>query len=100
MFKYIKLLMAWQDVSAVYKAEKGKDRPFYWSRKFIGPCVAFLGIFLQVQFGITVDEVTQGSLTDNIAKLIPALIIVYGSGMAIVSFAKRTIEMLKQRVKR
>lgn len=95
MFKYIKLLMAWQDVSTVYKEEKGKDRPFYLSRRFIGSALGLLGVFLHVQFGITLEEATQGSLVDNVEKLIPAGIVVYGSGMAIVSFAKRTIEMIK-----
>lgn len=95
MFKYIKLLAAWQNVSEVYKQEQGKDRPFYLSRRFIGSAIGLLGIFLHVQFGITIEEATQVSLINNVEKLIPAGIIVYGSGMAIVSFAKRTIGMIK-----
>lgn len=95
MLKYIKLLAAWQDVSETYKAEQGKDRPFYLSRRFIGSVIGLLGLFLHVQFGISIDEATKISLIDNVEKLIPAGIIVYGSGMAIVSFAKRTMEKIK-----
>jgi len=95
MFKYIKLLMAWQDVSTVYKEEQGKDRPFYLSRRFIGSAIGLLGVFLHVQFGISLDEATQISLINNVEKFIPAGIIVYGSGMAIVSFAKKIMEMIK-----
>jgi len=88
MFKYIKLLAGWQDVQDTYRQEKGKDRPIYLSRKLIGSVIGLLGVFLHVQFGIAVDEATQISLIDNFEKLFPALMVVYGSGMAIVSIVK------------
>lgn len=96
MFKYIKLLGAWKDVSKIYKEEKGTDKPWWVSRRLFGAIFIFIGLFLYVVFDIKTspeqinqmaDNVTD--IADNIEKIIPAIIALYGFITSIVGTLKR-----------
>lgn len=82
--KYLKLLMVLRDVSTVYQEEKGANRPWYLSRRFIGIVITFLGLCLTVFTGYEASEIHLSIMSDNIAAIVSAAISLYGIVMGIV----------------
>ena len=93
--KYFKLFMLFKDISAAYRNEKGKGRPFYLSRGFWAAVFIFLALATKVFLGIEIPDSTVQSLTDNITSIsgslttvIPAIMAIYGVVMGIAKAAK------------
>jgi hypothetical protein len=96
MFKYLKLLAQWKDVSKAYKEENGKDKPWYVSRRFFGVVVVFIGGALYTFFNITIDANTVTILADNVTTLggvireaVPAVVALYGAITGIIGALKK-----------
>jgi hypothetical protein len=93
MFKYIKLLLKLKDIAGVYFEEKGKGRPFWMSRRFIGVTITSLAACVGLLSGVDFNAETLNGLTDNISAFITAGVAIYGAIMTLVGYfksAKRT----------
>lgn len=97
MFKYIKLLLQWKDIRNVYREERGKEKPWFASRRFIGLVILFIGAVLKTFFDIYLPPETIESLTDNavllgtvIDTIIPVLVSLYGAITYIIGQIKRS----------
>lgn len=97
MFKYIKLLLAWKDITDIYKEEKGKDKSFLVSKRLIGAVFTFIGVILFLFFGVTLDENVLTSLTSNTENVIPAVITLYGVGTNIVGTVQWILRKIKEK---
>jgi hypothetical protein len=96
MFKYLKLIAQWKDVSKAYKEENGIDKPWYVSRRFFGTVVTFIGGALYAFFNVTIDADTVTILADNVTTLgsvikeaIPAIVALYGAITGIIGAVKK-----------
>ncbi len=96
MFKYLKLLAMWKDVSKVYKEENGIGKPWYISRRFFGVVFVFIGGSLYAFFGITIPTDTVSTITDNLATLgnivkdaIPVVVALYGAITSLIGVIKK-----------
>lgn len=89
LFKYLKLIGLFKDCGKAYKGHTGKDRPAYLSRRFVGAVVLFAGTALSIYFGVKIDTEILTNITDNLDKIIPPIIILYGAVMEIVGILKR-----------
>ena len=97
MFKYLKLLLRFKDVSKVYKEENfNKEKPWWLSRRFFGAVITFVGVLSVAFFGVDIDVATQNTLVDNVGivaesldKIIPSIITLYGIILGIVGTIKK-----------
>ena len=89
ILKYLKLFGLFKNVQGAYKEEKGKDRPSFLSRRFIGAVVVLIGALLSLHFGVKIDENILNNITDNTEKVVSAGILLYGLIMEIVGIVKR-----------
>lgn len=89
LIKYLKLFGLLKNVNKAYQEEKGKNRPAYLSRRFIGAVILLGGAVLSLKFGIKIDETVLTQITDNLDKAISAGIVLYGLIMGIVGIIKR-----------
>jgi len=97
MFKYIKLLLQWKDIRKIYKEEKGSEKPWFASRRFLGVVILFIGAILKTFFDIYLPPETISSLTDNavllgtiIDTVIPVLVSLYGAITYIIGQIKKS----------
>ena len=98
MWKYVKLLAKWKDVRQKYAEEnQGKQKPWYYSRRFFGAVIAFVGYALFTFLNITIDESMITSLADNftalataIGKAVSAFLVIYGHAKTIYGWIKRS----------
>ena len=89
IFRYLKLLGRFRNVTDAYEKETGKKRPPYLSRRFWGALVIFVGGVLALQFDVKIDENILANITESIEKIIAAAIVLYGLVMEIVGIVKR-----------
>lgn len=89
IFKYLKLLGRFRNVTDAYEGETGKKRPPYLSRRFVGALVIFVGGVLALQFDVKIDENILTNITESIEKITAAAIVLYGLVMEIVGIVKR-----------
>ena len=97
MFKYLKLLGMFKDVRKVYEEEKGKPKPWYASRRFLGAVFMFVAAALKVFLDVTVPPDLINELTDNVGLLadainiaIPTVMGIYGAAVTLVGILKRS----------
>jgi hypothetical protein len=89
MFQYLKylpkILFGFQDVSDVYKAETGENRPWYYSRTFIFSALCFISTLATIFFGITFNEDQLKIIAENVPTLITTLVAIIGAIMSFVA---------------
>jgi len=107
MFKAIAFILAGKDAQKVYRAETGKDRPVYLSRKVWGAGITALGALLAWQFGVDsepIARIAQG--TDEILTKFNALydllinnkatvIAAWGGVIQLISYGKEIGKLIK-----
>jgi len=89
LFKYLKLLGLFRNVTDAYKEYTGKDRPAYLSRRFVGALIILIGAVFSFHFGVKIDESILSNITESLEKIIAACIVLYGAVMEIVGILKR-----------
>ena len=101
MFKALGLVLRGKDASKIYKEEKGKDRPVWLSRRFVGTVITLIGGVLGWKFGISTDQVMDfaqksESLLDAANRAFdvikadwPVIVSAYGSVIGIIGVIKR-----------
>jgi len=97
MFKYIKLLGSFRNVTKVYEEEKGGPKPWYVSRRLFGVVFMFIGLLFQVIFDTVITPDALSGMADNtvtiieaIEKIIPAATAIYGAAVTTVGTIKRS----------
>ncbi len=97
MWKYIKMLTAFKNVSKAYQEEKGTGKPWWLSRRFFGSVFALVGIVLSAFLGLSLepDQLEQlANLTTDLAGCIERLVAVgislYGIVLAIIGAIAKT----------
>jgi hypothetical protein len=88
VLRYLKLIGLFQDVTDTYKAEQGKDKPAWMSRKVIGALLLFLAVAAETAMGTKIDPDILTNLGDNLAAMAPAIVGIYGAVMALVGIFK------------
>jgi len=88
IFKYLKLLGRFRNVTDAYEEETGKVRPAYLSRRFVGAVVIFVGAMLSLYFGVEISENILTNITESLEKIAAAGIVLYGLVMEIVGIVK------------
>lgn len=89
IFKYLKLLGRFRNVTNAYEKETGKARPAYLSRRFAGAVVVFIGAALSHHFGVEINENILTNVTESIERIVAAAFVLYGLVMEIVGIVKR-----------
>jgi phage-related protein len=96
MFKYLKLLGSFRDVTKVYEEEKSGPKPWYVSRRLFGTVFMFIGLVLQIIFDTVITPEVLEGLADNtviileaIQKIIPAVTAIYGASVTTIGTIKR-----------
>lgn len=87
MLKYLKMILMLKDVRAAVKAE-GTLKNVVLSRKFWGALWMIGAYVLQEFFGVTVDQNTQEMVTNAIVVGTSSAMLLFGSLMQLVSYAK------------
>jgi len=97
MWKYIKLLGGWKEISKVYKEEKGTDKPWYASRRFFGSVFMFIGLLLKAFLDVASPEETLTTMADGsyvlaevIKDSVPAIISLYGAVTTVIGAIKKS----------
>jgi len=87
--KYLPMVGLFQDVSESYKAETGKDRPAFLSRRFIGSMLLLTGGLSAILLGVSIDSDVLNTIADKIETIISAGIVIYGLVLGIVGQKKK-----------
>ncbi len=97
MWKYIKMLAVFKNVSKVYREEKGTGKPWWLSRRLFGAVFGLVGIVLSAFLGVSLepDQLEQFTnlttdLAASIEKLVTIGISLYGIVLAIVGAIAKT----------
>lgn len=88
MLKYIWILLTFRQVAEAYEAEKGKEKPFYLTRRFIGALV-LVGTTAVTQFLGVELEFDRENLLNNIELITASGSAIYGTVLAIVGQLRR-----------
>lgn len=103
MWKYLRLIGGFKDVSKIYKEENGTGKPWYISRRFWGALFTFIGCLLYAVLDVTVPAETLASMSENIAtlagavsKAVPVAITLYGAIMEVVGIVKRSKDAVEK----
>ncbi len=91
--RYLKLLLLLRNVSTVYEEEKGKGKPVYLSRRFVGMVLTLVSAILYLTYGVELADIE--STAEAIVTLLTVLGTLYGAVMAIVGQIRRNREPQK-----
>ena len=89
LFKYIALLMQFRDISRIYIEERGKEKPFWLSRRFIGAVITACGAAATVYFGVTISTEILTEITSTVETILSAAVTLYGLTLTVVGLIKR-----------
>lgn len=88
--KYLSLILRFRNVAEVYKEETGNDKPWYYSRRFIGLVLTVIGSVVAIRTGVTIDDNTITMAADNLVTIITAGVSLFGAVLGIVGHFKKT----------
>jgi len=96
LLKYIPLVALGKDITNALK-QKGTDRPAYLTRRFVGAAIIFIGAFLSIQFGVTIEENIIQQMIDDTDKLIAMAIAGYGAVLGIYGTVRAIVKKIKEK---
>ena len=82
--KYLPLILQFKQVATAYEAEKGKEKPFYLTRRFIGAVIASVGAVAAYFGGVTISPEIMDEITANLETVLATGVTLYGLIMAVV----------------
>jgi hypothetical protein len=92
--KYLPLILKFKNVSDAYEAEKGGDKPFWLTRRFIGAVIASIGAVAAYLGGITISPEILDEITKSLETVMATGVTLYGLIMAIVGMlTKKKVEV-------
>jgi hypothetical protein len=92
--KYLPLILQFKQVAEAYEEEKGKEKPFYLTRRFIGALIAAVGAVAAYFGGVTISPEILDEITKNIETVAATGVTLYGLIMAVIGlFGKKKVEV-------
>jgi len=87
--RYLKLIGLYKEVNEAYKADYGKDKPFYYTRRFWGAVVFLVSGAANALLDVKIDDATLNTIVNGIVTIITTAGMLYGAIMEAVGVAKR-----------